>query len=152
MRAARAVSNPLALAFHRALVHATGFSLVNQFYARAGGFAPRPCLLLTTRHHKTGQPRRVVLPFVRDGGDLLVVGSHGGRPTDAVWARNLRVHPDCVVRRGWRTRPATAREAQGEERERVWALVTDDGAYVGYAKMAAPRVIPVFVVTPATRP
>lgn len=149
MRAARAVSNPLGLGFDRALVHATGFSLVNQFYARAGGFAPRPCLLLTTRHHATGVSRRVVLPYVRDGDDVLVVGSHGGRPRDAVWARNLRVHADCRIRIGWRNVEGVAREARDEERERVWGLVTADGAYVGYAKMAAPRVIPVFVLSPA---
>ncbi len=147
LRLALAFSNPAGLRFDRGLVRATGFSLINQFYARAGGFTPRPCLLLTTRHHRTGERRSVVLPYRRDGARWLVVGSHGGRPTDAVWARNLRVHPEAEVRVGWRRLPVLAREASGEERERLWKLVTDDGAYVGYQRMAAPRVIPVVALS-----
>jgi deazaflavin-dependent oxidoreductase (nitroreductase family) len=147
IRLALAVSNPLGLRFDRALVAITGFSLINQFYARAGGFTPRPCLLLTTRHHRSGELRSVVLPYRRDGERWLVVGSHGGRPTDAVWARNLRAHPDVELRMGWRRISGTASEAKGDERERAWKIVTDDGAYVGYQKMASPRVIPVFALS-----
>lgn len=146
MRAALLVSNPTGLRLDRWLVAATGYSFVNQFYGRAAGIAPKPCLLLTTRHHVRGTPRTVVLPYQRDGDRILVVGSHGGRPTDAIWAKNLRVHPKCEVRRCRRTREANAREAQGAEREHVWKIVTQDGGYLGYEKMAYPRVIPVFVL------
>ncbi len=146
MRAALMVSNPTGLRLDRWLVGATGFSFVNQFYARAGGFEPRACLLLTTRHHKTEAPRTIVLPYLRDGARFLIVGSHGGRPTDAIWAKNLRSHPDCDVRVDRRNMAATADEAVGEERDRVWGIVTQDGAYLGYQKMAAPRVIPVFAL------
>ena len=48
---------------------------------------------------------------------------------------------------GWRRVAGTALEATGEERERVWKIVSDDGAYLGYEKMAYPRVIPVFVLS-----
>jgi len=146
MRAALLVSNPTGLRLDRWLVGATGFSFVNQFYARAGGFEPRPCLLLTTRHHKTGAPRTVVLPYLRDEDRFLIVGSHGGRPTDAIWAKNLRIHTDCQLRVDRRDIPAVAQEPIGDERDRVWSIVTRDGAYLGYQKMAAPRVIPVFVL------
>lgn len=144
---ALAFSNPAGLRFDRALVATTGFSLINQFYSRAGGFRPRPCLLLTTRHHAHGTKRSVVLPYRRDGERWLVVGSHGGRPTDAVWARNLRAHPEAEIRLGWRRIPVRAEEAVGDARTRDWALVTDDGAYRGYQRAAAPRVIPVFSLT-----
>ncbi len=146
MRLALLFSNPTGLRIDRWLVATTGFSLINQFYSRAGGFRPRPCLLLTTRHHKSGRARSVVLPYCRDGEAWLVVGSHGGRPTDAVWAMNLRAHPDVEIRVGRRRIPATAREAAGDERERVWGIVSEGGAYVGYQKAAHPRVIPVFVL------
>lgn len=146
LRAALRVSNPTGLRLDRWLVAATGFSFINHFYARAGGLTPRPCLLLTTRHHKTGAPRSIVLPYRRDADRILIVGSHGGRPTDAIWAKNLRVHPDCEVRLGWRSRASIAHQAMGVERDHVWKLVTEDGAYLGYEKMAAPRVIPVFVI------
>lgn len=75
-----------------------------------------------------------------------IVGSHGGRPTDAIWAKSLRIHPDCDLRVHRRNMAATADEAVGDERDRVWGIVTADGAYLGYQKMAAPRVIPVFVL------
>ena len=34
----------------------------------------------------------------------------------------------------------------GAERDQVWKIVTQDGGYLGYEKLAAPRVIPVFVL------
>lgn len=146
MRAALMVSNATGLRLDRWLVAATGFSFINHFYARAGGLNPRPCLLLTTRHHKTGVTRSVVLPYQRDAERILIVGSHGGRPTDAIWAKNLRLHRDCEVRLGWRSRASTAHEAKGVERDQVWKIVTRDGGYLAYESMAAPRVIPVFVL------
>ena len=144
MRLALWFSNPTGLRIDRWLVATTGFSLINQFYARAGGFQPRPCLLLTTRHHQSGEERSVVLPYRRDGDAWLVVGSHGGRPTDAIWAMNLRAHPEAKIQVGRQSVPVTAREPRGDERERVWGIVSEDGAYVGYQKAAHPRVIPVF--------
>ena len=149
MRLALLFSNPAGLRIDRALVSATAFSLINQFYSRAGGFTPHPCLLLTTRHHKTGEPRSVVLPYRRDGHRWLVVGSHGGRPNDAVWAKNLRANPVAEIRMGRRRVPVTAYEAANEERSRVWNIVTDDGAYLAYERTAHPRVIPVFALVSA---
>jgi deazaflavin-dependent oxidoreductase (nitroreductase family) len=146
MRAALFVSNPTGLRLDRWLVWATGFSFVNQFYGRAAGLTPRPCLLLATRHYRTGVRRRVVLPYQREADRILIIGSHGGRPNDAIWAKNLRVHPDCEVRLGWQSRATASHEAQGSERDQVWKIVTQDGGYLGYEKMAAPRVIPVFVL------
>jgi deazaflavin-dependent oxidoreductase (nitroreductase family) len=146
MRAALLVSNEIGLRVDRWLVWATGVSFVNQFYGRAGGFTPQPCLLLSTRHHKTKAPRSVVLPYYRDEDRWLVVGSHGGRPTDPVWAKNLRVYPECKVRLGWRSMETSAHEASGAERDRVWGIVTAEGAYLGYQKLAGRRAIPVFVL------
>jgi deazaflavin-dependent oxidoreductase (nitroreductase family) len=87
------------------------------------------------------------LPYRCDGEGWLVVGSHGGRPTDAIWAKNLRAHPEVELQIGWRRFPATAAEVSGDERERVWKIVTGDGAYIGYATIAHPRIIPVFALT-----
>jgi deazaflavin-dependent oxidoreductase (nitroreductase family) len=148
MRLALLFSNPTGLQIDRALVAATGFSLINQFYSRAGGFTPRPCLLVTTRHHKTGALRTVVLPYRNDGGAWLVVGSHGGQTTDAIWAKNLRVHPEVEIRVDRRPLNVKAIDTSGVERDRVWNIVSDDGAYSAYAKSAFPRVIPVFRLEP----
>jgi|LWDU01.1.fsa_nt_gi deazaflavin-dependent oxidoreductase (nitroreductase family) len=149
MRLALAFSNSTGLRIDRALARTTGFSLINQFYSRAGGFTPRPCLLVTTRHHKTGARRTVVLPYRKDGDAWLVVGSHGGRPTDAIWAKNLRANPLVEIRVDRRDVQVEAIDTSGTERARVWEIVSDDGAYTAYAKSADPRVIPVFRLQPA---
>ena len=146
-RLAQWVSNSTCLRIDRWAVATTGFSFINHCYTRAGGFVPRPCLLLTTRHHCSGDLRTVVLPYRRAGDRWLVVGSHGGRATDAIWAKNLRVHTDVEIRVDRRRLPVTAIEATGAERERVWKIVTDDGAYLLSEMVAHPRTIPVFVLS-----
>jgi len=143
------ISNPRGLAVDRWLVRATGRSLMGHAYLRAGGFELRPHLLLETIHWRTGQRRTVVLPYQQDGERYLVVGSHGGRPTDPIWVHNLRAHPEVWVRpRDRRWRFARAHVAQGDERRRLWAAITSAGAYLGYERAARPRVIPVVVVAP----
>jgi deazaflavin-dependent oxidoreductase (nitroreductase family) len=143
------ISNPRGLAVDRWLVRATGHSLMGRAYLRAGGFPLRPHLLLTTIHWRTGARRTVVLPYSEDGDRYLVVGSHGGRPTDPIWALNVREHPEVWVRpRDRRWRFARAHVAQAGERERLWRAITAEGAYRYYERVAHPRVIPVVVVAP----
>jgi len=144
------VSNPTGLAVDRLLVSATGESLVGRAYLRAGGYPVRPHLLLETAHWRSGRRRSVVLPYGEDGGRFVVVGSHGGRPTDPIWALNVRAHPWVWVRpRDRRWRFARAHVAQGEERERLWRAITAEGAYRLYERHAHPRQIPVVVIAPA---
>ena len=143
------ISHPQGLAVDRWLVRATGRSLMGHAYLRAGGFALRPHLLLETIHWRTGVRRSVVLPYQEHAERLVVVGSHGGRPTDPIWVHNLRAHPEVWVRpRDRRWRFALAHVAQREERERLWAEITRAGAYRGYERAAHPRVIPVVVIAP----
>jgi deazaflavin-dependent oxidoreductase (nitroreductase family) len=147
--ARRFAADPRWLAWDRRCVWLTGGSFVNRAFEGAAGMAPRPALLLETRHHARDFLRTVVLPFYTDGDRVVVVGSHGGRPTDAVWTRNLRVHPEARIRVRRRWRAVRAHEARGEERERLWREITADGAYRSYEKLAAPRVIPLMVLTSA---
>ena len=146
--ARRFAVEPRWLAWDRRCVRLTNFSFVNRAFEEAGGTSHRPVLLLTTRHHRSDRARTIVLPFVADADRFVVVGSHGGRPTDAIWTQNLRAHPDVRVRVRFRWRNAHCHEARGEERERLWKIVTRDGAYLHYEKLAAPRVIPLMVLTP----
>ena len=53
-------------------------------YRETGGenghiFNRVPCLLLTTRGRKTGEPREVAIFYGRHGADYLVVASMGAR-------------------------------------------------------------------------
>ena len=59
-----------------------------------------------------------------DGERLVIVGSRGGSAKDPAWAANLRADPRATVSRGDEEWTVRAYEAQGEERERLWQLVS----------------------------
>lgn len=52
-----------------------------------GPLAGHPLMILTSRGAKSGEPRRAVLTFSRDGDDYVVAGSAGGSPIDPAWVR-----------------------------------------------------------------
>ena len=79
---------------------------------------------------------------------MVVVGSHGGRPTDAIWSLNLRAHPLVWYRVARQWHFGRARIAQGAEREAVWREITTEGAYLYYEKTAHPRIIPAVIIEP----
>ena len=146
-------SHPTGLAIDRALVRVFDASLMGHMYQRAGGMPLRRHLLMKTIHWKTGAIRMVVLPYQESTGPkgeqrILVVGSHGGRATDAIWSLNLRAHPQVWYRVARRWQFGRARIAQGSEREAVWREITADGAYRHYEKTAQPRIIPAVIIEP----
>jgi F420H(2)-dependent quinone reductase len=108
-----------------------------------------PVLLLTHRGAKTGAIRETPLAYFADGAAILLIGSQGGMPTHPAWYFNLRANPDVEVTIRGRCRAMRAREAQGEERERLWRGVVELAPNYGdYAHRAAPRRIPVMVLEP----
>lgn len=141
-------SNPTGLAIDRVLVRFTDWSLLTTLYRKAGGLPNWPSLLMTTIHWKTGKLRDVVLPYKEHGTQMIIIGSHGGRPTDAIWSLNLRAHPVAWVRIRGRRFACATELAAGEKRERLWEEVSQGGAYAHYAKTAFPREIPIFVLSP----
>ncbi len=146
-------SHPTGLAIDRALVRVFDVSLMGHMYERAGGMPPRPHLLMKTIHWKTGAIKTIVLPYQESTGPngeerILVVGSHGGRPTDAIWSLNLRAHPQVWYRVARHWHFGRARIAQGAEREAVWQEITAEGAYLYYEKTAHPRIIPAVIIEP----
>lgn len=149
-------SNPWGLAIDRLLVRFTDWSLLTTIYRGAGGLPNWPSFLMTTIHWKSGRLRSVVLPYTHDGDRMIIVGSHGGRPTDAIWSLNLRAHPIAWVRIRGKRFACSVRLAAGEEHDRLWSQVSQGGAYAHYAKTAYPREIPIFLLVPldttATRP
>ncbi|HSK06901.1 MAG TPA: nitroreductase/quinone reductase family protein [Acidimicrobiia bacterium] len=104
---------------------------------------------LTTNGRRTGRPHEVVLYAWPDGDRLVVVGSYGGRPSDPDWAVNLRGDPRTVVRRGRRAVEHVAREVDGAERDRLWALVTARFPLYETYQRSTDRLIPLFILEPA---
>jgi F420H(2)-dependent quinone reductase len=125
---------------HRAFMRLTG--------GRFGSVGPMDALLLTTRGRKSGERRDVALNYLPDGESFIVVASYAGEDRDPAWWRNLNASQEAVIRVGGKRLGVRAREADGPERERLWArIVAKDPAYDEYQRRTKRR-IPVVVLQP----
>jgi deazaflavin-dependent oxidoreductase (nitroreductase family) len=107
-----------------------------------------PMLLLEHRGARSGKVRTTPLGYIRDGDDLVVVASKGGHPRNPSWFHNLMAHPDVRVQVGSTRARVRAREAQPDERARLWPAVV--AAYAGYDSYQArtDRLIPLVILEP----
>lgn len=111
-----------------------------------GGFMLAPVLLLTTTGWKSRQPRTTPLTFFPEGRDFVVIASYGGGPRDPHWWTNLQARPDAEVQVGPLRIPVRAREAEGEERDRLWRRVTGWMPMYAWYQSRTERRIPVVVL------
>jgi deazaflavin-dependent oxidoreductase (nitroreductase family) len=104
------------------------------------------CLLLTTTGRKSGEKRTSALICGFDGDNCVVVASQGGRPTHPNWYHNLTADPNVEVQVKADRFAAVARTAEGDERDRLWKLMT--GIWPNYDEYTrrTTRVIPVVVL------
>ena len=111
-----------------------------------GRIGKLPVLLLTTIGRKSGQPRTQPLAYTRAGNGYAVIASKGGAHQHPLWYLNLRANPLAEVTVGRETPKVRARDAEGEERERLWRALAD--LYPGYDRYAqkTSRRIPVVVL------
>lgn len=113
---------------------------------RLGGNLEMPVLLLTTTGRKTGKQRTWPLYHLVDGDSFVVIASNVGEDTHPAWLLNLRADPRASVQIGSERYDVTAREAEGEERERLWKqAVTASPGYETY-RTRTKRRIPVVVL------
>ena len=82
----------------------------------AGPLAGEDLLVLHTIGAKTGEQRRAILSYTRDGDDYVVAGTANGSPTDPGWVRNIQANPRVTFDIGARAIPASATIAEGAER------------------------------------
>lgn len=107
-----------------------------------------PALTLTVPGRKTGVPRTTPLLCAPRPDGWVVAGSNWGDPKTPAWALNLRAAGAATVSFRGRTTRASARVAEGAERDESWAaLVAVWPNYPLYARRTD-RTIPVFVLTP----
>lgn len=126
--------------------------VVEEFRAnsgRVGGrFANSHLLLLHTTGAKSGQPRLTPLAYLADGDRLAVIASNGGAPKHPAWYHNLVANPKVGVEVGSEQFRAHAAVAQEPERAALYAkMVAKSPAFATYQQKAAPRVIPVIILT-----
>ena len=127
---------------------------IEEFRANAGkvgGFFEGRSLLLL--HHVGAQSKtdRVnPLAYQVVEGGYAVFASKGGADTNPDWLHNVRAHPGTKVEVGTEIVAVTAREAEGEERERIWNLQVRDWPGFGeYEEKTARDFIPVVVLETA---
>jgi deazaflavin-dependent oxidoreductase (nitroreductase family) len=125
----------------------------HHLYRLSGGrlgarIAGMPVLLLTTVGRKTGKTRTQPLTYVRTGDAYAVIASKGGASQHPLWYLNLLANPLAEITVGRKTQAVRARDANGEERERLWRQLAD--VYPGYDRYAQKtrRRIPVVVLEP----
>ena len=113
-----------------------------------GPLAGRPLLVMTSTGSVSGEPRRAIVNFTRDGGDYVIAGSAAGRPTDPAWIHNVQANPDVVVEVEGRTFEAIATVAEGADRDRLWDKHVEAlPQFAGYPEQSG-RVIPMVRLTP----
>src|SRR2546430_16098075 len=127
--------------------------LITQFRAnsgeiKSGMFAGAPILLLTTIGAKSGERRTMPLAFTRDGDSYVVIASKGGAPTHPAWFHNLVAHPEVTIEVGGEKMSATARVAEGEERDRLFRAQAELMPNFDDYQKNTTRVIPVVVLEP----
>lgn len=117
--------------------------------AIGGKMKGSPVLLLSTTGRKSGQTRTRPLVYQRDGERIVVIASFAGSDKHPAWFVNLRSTPKAVVELGRERIEVTASEAEGAERERLWAMMAT--AYPDYNTYLTrtSRTIPVVVLEPA---
>ena len=110
-----------------------------------------PVALLTVRGARSGRERRVPLLYFSDGDDVILIASSYGRAKFPAWYYNLKANPDVGLEAMGRSGSYVAREAEGEDRDRLFEL--GKLVYSGYGsyeqRTAGIRRIPVMRLSPA---
>jgi deazaflavin-dependent oxidoreductase (nitroreductase family) len=124
--------------------------IIDEFRSNAGKvggpFDGAPMLLLHHKGAKTGTERVNPLVYLPDGDDLVIFASKGGAPTNPDWFHNLRANPETTVEVGTDMVSVTAREAEGDERERFWGAIKAERPGFAEYEQKTTRQIPVVVL------
>ena len=103
-------------------------------------------LLLTTIGRSSGQERTTPLIHRTDGDRWVIVASKGGAPEHPAWFTNLEAQPQATIEVRGETIPVRARVADGEERDRLWSLMTEVWPAYDEYQERTDRTIPVVVL------
>ena len=83
-----------------------------------------PVMLLTTVGRKSGERRTTPLLYLRDGKDIVIVGSQGGMSKNPHWVANLEANPECEVEIGKVRTLMRAHRVNDEEKAKLWPRLT----------------------------
>jgi len=127
--------------------------MIEEFHAKNGkgvGNFGDQLALLTTTGARSGEQRTTPLMFHRDGERYVVIASKAGAPDNPAWYHNLQAHPVAMIEvgaeSGTETLEVRAHDAEGEERERIWAdRIAIAPGFLDYQRKTSRR-IPVMIL------
>ena len=124
--------------------------IIDEFRAndgKVGGmFAGMELLLVTTKGAKTGKESVIPVAYSKDGDKFVIVASKGGAPTHPAWYYNLLAHPEVTVEVGKEKFKAHAKDATGDEPERLFEQHAKKYPTFNDYKAKTTRVIPVLTL------
>ena len=105
-------------------------------------------LRLTTVGRRTGQERSVIIAYLEDGPNLVVLAMNGWAAGEPAWWLNLQAQPDARVELAGGQRRVRARAAAGDERARLWARWREQGAELDEYATLRPTETAVVILEP----
>jgi deazaflavin-dependent oxidoreductase (nitroreductase family) len=130
---------------------------IQEFHAKAGkGVGPfgDQLMLLTTVGARSGEERITPVMFHRDGKRYIVIASKGGAPDHPGWYHNLKANPvarvEVAADAGTETFEVRAHEAEGEQRDRIYADRVAVAPGFGEYERQTSRKIPVMILERTT--
>ncbi len=133
----------VATAAHVAAYRATGGRFL------VGPLGASRTVLVDHVGRKSGKHRTTPLLYLPDGDDVVIVASKGGSHKHPAWWLNLREMDETTIQVGSEKRRVTIREANAEERARLWPkLVAIWSDYDRYQQRTE-REIPLAILSPA---
>lgn len=127
--------------------------IIDEFRANSGKvggwFEGKTLLLLHTKGAKSEQERINPTAYVRDNGNLVIIASKGGAPTNPDWYYNILANPLVTVEVGKEKHQASASVVEEEpERTRLYEKMIGMMSSFEEYRQKTSRKIPVIVLTP----
>ena len=86
-----------------------------------GPLKGHPILIAWSQGAKSGERRRALLTYSRDGGDYIAAGTAGGSPKVPSWFHNMAANREVSIELPPESFEATATTIpEGPERDRLW--------------------------------
>lgn len=110
-----------------------------------GPLKGHPIAIMWTTGAKSGERRRSIVTYSRDGADLVIAGTNGGNATKhPAWLANITANPRVTLEVANETYDAVAEEVRSAERDRLWASHVAQLPWFGkYEAQISGRTIPV---------
>ncbi len=106
-------------------------------------FEGMPLLLLHNVGAKSGQEHVTPLVYLSEDGRTFIFASKAGAPSHPGWFHNLKAEPNVSIEIGADTREVVAAEVTGEERDRIYAIQSEQQPQFAEYAQKTDRKIPV---------